>query len=150
MRKLFLIILVSSTLFSCSKVGLKCTPPPVFYEFILTNNKQQPYFDQKADIKLYYLDNNGKHYINDLISFDLDNNYKYGYGTGIAPIKSADDNIKTFYLELSGNDTDTLYLNYKLSKGNDCDSYELIEDKFNGKAVEATQMLSRYIHVLKK
>ncbi len=147
MRKLFLTVGIFgiSLFFSCKKP--KCFAP-YYYLFTITNSAGDTYFEKETSIKMYYMDNNVKVYIEDVslidkrFQQDYYADYPYVYSTWQAPIASANKKIKDFYLELPSNDIDTLYLDFK---SNECGA-AFIEDKFNG----STPEFNKGVHVLKK
>lgn len=84
-------------------------------------------------IRLYYLDNN----VEKSVGFVFGTSSYFGnyiYTTNISNI-SAGSNVKTFYLYLNHNDTDTIYFDSKIVNDGCCTYYHYDSLSYNGKAM---------------
>ena len=111
--------------------------------FIIKTDKQRLDDASLDKMKLFYLKSSSKFYIDDFYRSTNEGDYKF-YDLGLQGSRnigfiSGDEGIKDFYLEYTGGDIDTLFIDYKkLNQEDACNhpckcNYPLESVKFNGK-----------------
>ncbi len=125
-------------------------PSSIF--FILKNSGQRLPDSVLQKTKMAYLENGSKKYISD-VNGATDNYSNYGILTSrLIGFTSADNNIKTYYLEYPNSSTvDTFFVDYLPSSLSTNCQYVLQTVKFNGKlAAIDTSFKFQPVYVLNK
>lgn len=130
---------------SCKKI---CCEHPLFYQFTIMHADGSQYFNQKESLKMYTYQGNSKVYFNYFETTEtiLANNAKIY--TWYIPYRTGETFKQTYYFELPGADTDTLFLDIRSSSKGSLE----FNQKFNGKAIEVDEQSipNVWLHLLKK
>ena len=150
MKKILLFLFIIVSIFSCKKKESAC---PVFWgyllphslAFIIKNSGQRLPDSILNNLKLSYYNMGIKKYISDFSRGTNEQEIK-GYDLGIMGtrdigFKSADNNIKNYYIEYPNGNIDTLFVDYRHYSACEADtsscgcSYPMYVVKYNDKNV---------------
>lgn len=131
-NKVIIILILLTGIFSCKKE--ECTIPPNEIKIRLVDqnhvdllNPNNPSSYVPSEIRVYYEEGNGIKNV----PFSVVTNYQQTFYALSAELGWYADGGKTFYLELSANDTDTLYSKF-IKHTRHCIYYEEKEFQYNG------------------
>ena len=146
-KLIFFICLI--TLNSCSKQDSVGSFMP--YYFTIVNSAANSFFDQKPDLKIYTIEDNQKIYLTPFYTYEFQEaslGSKYKYYWAIQYLSSTTIK-KNYFIEISGGDIDTLYLDIRANFNNHGNVYD---EKFNDKPVlvDDQSIQNARLHLLEK